>query len=384
MPRVSKKGKNGRPATIAVGSRVKIRAVRGPDDRGRWYWRATAYDPTTRKRPTVWTGWANAKRAEREVVALVSSRPEVLPPDRPEAEDVRTVRDLMEVWVGEQERRPDLAPLTVAAYVVNARHIVGTRIASARVLRLSRFDLERFRDERLLAGAAPNTVRQDLSVLRIAWRWYLALVGLPAPALPAVRLPRRRVALRVTPAPGEVLAVLEHLDGWPRLAAVLLYATGGRPGEVRDLTWERVDLLRRTVLLDGKTGPRRVPLSEDATRVLREARPEGARPDSKVLACTRSTFDSYFGPHALRKACAAAGVRRFTPYGLRRAAVDAMARAGVDIGTAAAITGHSPEVMLRHYRSVSEEDKRAGVEMAGLGVIPSGAVVLFPAAAAGR
>ena len=96
-----------------------------------------------------------------------------------------------------------------------------------------------------------------------------------------------------------------------------------------------------------------------------------------MVDCAARTFDSYLGPHALRLACEAAGVPRFTPYGLRRAAVDAMARAGVDVGTAAAITGHSPEVMLKHYRTVSEADRRAAVEKAGLGVIPAGEVVAF-------
>lgn len=46
---------------------VSVRAVRGPDDRGRWYWQATAYDPATRKRPTVWSGWAS----EDDVRALL-------------------------------------------------------------------------------------------------------------------------------------------------------------------------------------------------------------------------------------------------------------------------------------------------------------------------
>ena len=49
----------------------------------------------------------------------------------------------------------------------------------------------------------------------------------------------------------------------------------------------------------------------------------------------------------------------------------------MDVGTAAAISGHSPEVMLKHYRTVSEADRRAAVEKAGLGVIPAGEVVAF-------
>jgi integrase len=381
MPRVSKKGKNGRPATIAVGSRVKVRAVRGPDARGRWYWRALAYDPTTRKRPTVWSGWASAEGAERQVLQLVSSTPEVLPVERPEAESVRTVLDLMESWVARQEQRRDIAPNTARVYRTCARHIVGAPVARARVRRLCRRDLEDYRDTRLAAGAAPRTVRQEVSVLRTAWRWFYDLAGLQPPRLPTVRFPKRTSYSRVTPTQGEVLAMLEHMDGWARLAVVLLYATGGRPGEVRDLTWARVDLDRMTAILDGKTGPRAVPLSADAVAMLRQVRPASAAPGDRVLWCTPSTFDSFLGPRAMRAACEAAGVRRFTPYGLRRAAVDAMARAGVDIGTAAAITGHSPQVMLQHYRTVSEEDMRRGVEKAQLGVIPGGAVVPFPRAA---
>ena len=89
------------------------------------------------------------------------------------------------------------------------------------------------------------------------------------------------------------------------------------------------------------------------------------------------SFDSYFGPSALRAACARAGVPRFTPYGLRRSAVDAMARAGVDVATAAAITGHSPEVMLRLYRTVTADDRRRAIAMAGLGSLAPPKVIPF-------
>ena len=64
----------------------------------------------------------------------------------------------------------------------------------------------------------------------------------------------------------------------------------------------------RTVSLDGKTGPRTVPLSADAVRELALVRPQGVGPETPVLSCTRSTFNSAFGPHVLRKACADAGV----------------------------------------------------------------------------
>ena len=54
-----------------------------------------------------------------------------------------------------------------------------------------------------------------------------------------------------------------------------------------------------------------------------------------------------------------------------------MARAGVDVGTAAAITGHSPEVMLRVYGRVTAEDMRRASQVALLGVIPEGKLLTF-------
>jgi integrase len=68
----------------------------------------------------------------------------------------------------------------------------------------------------------------------------------------------------------------------------------------------------------------------------------------------------------LHAAQEAAGTPRWTWHALRRLAVDIMARRGIDIATAAAITGHTPTVMLEHYRRVSAADlRRAAAELGG-------------------
>ena len=71
-----------------------------------------------------------------------------------------------------------------------------------------------------------------------------------------------------------------------------------------------------------------------------------------------------------------AGVPKFTPHGLRRMAVDRMARAGVEPSVAASITGHDPNVMLQHYRAVSDDDLRLVAQRADLGWF---ARALYPA-----
>jgi integrase len=65
--------------------------------------------------------------------------------------------------------------------------------------------------------------------------------------------------------------------------------------------------------------------------------------------------------------------------------VDRMARSGVDVATAASLTGHSPEVMLRHYRQVSDEDRKKAVVKARLGHFPEkGQVIQGPWEATGE
>lgn len=63
---------------------------------------------------------------------------------------------------------------------------------------------------------------------------------------------------------------------------------------------------------------------------------------------------------------------------LRRAAVDAFLRAGVDVGTAAAFFGHSPQVMLEHYRRANIDDHRKAALATRLGALMDGDVIPFP------
>ncbi len=368
-----------RPKALAVGSRVKARAIRGPhkDGSGRWYWRAEAYDPATQSRVTIWTGWAARREVEAQVAALVASGADLT--ERKTAAQIATVRDLLECWLWHVEnvggRKGQVRPNTLRIYTAAARHIVGS-LGDVRLDRLAAPSIEGHRDRRLRAGAAATTVRNELDVLGFSWRWWMDRAPRAMKPLPKVRVKGGPVRNRRTPSREDVLAVLDRLDGWTHLAVLLLFATGARPGEVRDLTWGDVDLDRREIRLAGKTGARVVPLAESATTALhRWAEDHPAQPTERVLTCSASTFDSYLGPHALRAACEAAGVPRFTPYGLRRAAVDAMARAGVDPKTAARFTGHSVSVMLTHYRTVTAEDLRGALAAAGLGSVQGPKVV---------
>ena len=69
--------KNERPAPHAVGP-VRLRTIRGPDDTGRWYWRAERYKGG--KATKVWVGWATIEEADHaEALAALRGEPSPLP-----------------------------------------------------------------------------------------------------------------------------------------------------------------------------------------------------------------------------------------------------------------------------------------------------------------
>jgi len=287
---------------------------------------------------------------------------------------LRSVRELLEAWVAYRQAQPGLAWQTFRNSRSRARH-VSQDLGTVRLDRLNLEAVERYRDGRLRGGAATATVHKELQALRMAWEWGRARGYSPDRDLPRVRVRVKPTRDRHTPCRADVLAVLDELDGWARLAVLLLYATGARIGEVSDLRWKDVDLALGEIRLSGKTGTRYVPVAPAVVSALREW--GEAEPEATVLGVSTKVPRAQLSVRILAPACERAKVRRFTPHGLRRAAVDLMATAGVDIGTACTITGHSARVMLEHYRSATRADRRRAVEAAALGALPEGKVLPF-------
>lgn len=351
-----------RPHPFAVGP-VKARIVRGPRADGRWYWRAGIYRDGTER--TVWTGWALPEEAVRLLAAKVAE-------DRldvPEVEDkAETIGDLMEYFIGRQELRADLSPETLTAQR-NASKRLKRGMGPARIDRLDLAALERFRDVRLRAGSAPGTIALDFQVLRAAWAYGREVGLIPDQVLPRVRLLAPSRAPKRTPSPAEISRVLPHLIGIYKLAVLLLASTGCRRGEVCQLTWAELDLDAAELhLAQGKTGARSIPLAAPVVAALRAHRAEHPKEGDECIWPVSPTTMRNKVWARLQEACKAADVAPFSPHALRRAAVGALYRSGADPSVAASVAGHSPAMALKHYREVTDADRRAAVQAARLGL----------------
>lgn len=359
-----------RPKPFGVG-KVRVRVAAGPrKSDGRWRWRADR--PVGKgKRAAVWSGWGTRDEAEAAVIAVAGGK-------TVQKTDLRTVYDLMDMWLAAELDRDDLSPYSKRARKSHARHIARSSMRWEAVSGIRTGHLRRYVQEARAKGRAASSIREDLRCFRQAWRWAQdegVGVERPAPRLVVKVTKADAVYSRRTPTPAEVLRVLEVLrrpnrTPWVYRTVFMLWAFGARRSEVADLTWDRVDLDAGTVLLIGKTGPRLVPMHP---RVIQELR---SWPRERNTVHGTGKHSCKANLHArLKTACELAGVERFSPNGLRRLGVDTLYRSGARPDIAGAIAGHSPATAQRIYRQVSVEDMRSAVEKVALGVVPAGDVI---------
>ncbi len=349
-----------RPKRIAVGGAI-ARAVRGPkpDNRSIWYWQCQIARDGSRR--TLWSGWGTGQEVTRIIIGLMAAAPDSELEAQP-AGAITTVRDLLECWVGSLRARLEVGDLTgygFRNFRTDSRHL-AERLGDVALTDLRKTGMEVYRNQRL-AEAAPATVHRELKALRAAWKWARDDEHVPDRDLPEVRVKVTQVRQKYNPTTPECWAVIDQLEGWAKFVAGMLTTTGARVGEIAQLRWEDIHYNSGSLTLRGKNGLRSFPLSDEVLEVLTWGNRDAEYPHGTTPCIVRGHFSS----HLLREACEKAVVRRFSSHGFRRAAVDTLQRAGVDIKTAADLLGHSPETMLKYYRAVSDDDRSSAADLLG-------------------
>lgn len=253
-------------------------------------------------------------------------------------------------------------------------------------------DVAAYLQRRLAAGAAGNTVLNELRVLRViakdsvaeglADRYWCERVKAPEVAHYDDDHPNL-----LTPA--QAALVLEHVPvRWIALATFLL-TTGVRIGEATALRWEDIDLGAATARIHrgNYRGTETKVKTKGSVRivallpeVLDLIAPEQAgweryrgRLDALVFP-TRSGTMHRGSPlrRALDKACAAAGVPRITTHGTRRT-FNNEGRQVASREVLKATTGHQTDEMVGHYSHVGAGEKHelARAVASRLGVRPT-------------
>ena len=152
--------------------------------------------------------------------------------------------------------------------------------------------------------------------------------------------------------PGELEKILESSSEEMNQVIRFALETAMRRGELAGMTWEMVDLKKRTVTLpETKNGQKRiVPLSSVAVTILKE-RLNTRRIDGKVWNIGLDGISQDFA-----KACQKAGISGLHFHDLRHEATSRFFEKGLNPMQVAAITGHKTLQMLKRYTHLKAED----------------------------
>ncbi|MDP2757212.1 MAG: site-specific integrase [Desulfurivibrionaceae bacterium] len=221
-------------------------------------------------------------------------------------------------------------------------------------------DVAKYRDKRLKAGAAPQTVKHDLGLLNRVLKACVMDWGIPLPhgiittqvrkpSLPSGR--DRRLNRDANEEERLLAAARKSKSREIGLLVSLALETAARRGEIQAMRWEYINLTRRTWHIPTtKTGvPRTVPLSSRAIEILQGI---PRRLDGQVWALQRSDSIS----QAFDRICHRASIEDLRFHDLRHEATSRLFEKSLGIMEVAAITGHKDLKMLKRYTHLRAED----------------------------
>ena len=215
-------------------------------------------------------------------------------------------------------------------------------------------DMASYWDERIKAGYSANTIRLELAIISHLFeiaRKEWGMEGLTNP-VKSIRMPSPPAGRDRRLQPGELDKLLESLS--EEMGQVVRFAleTAMRRGELAGMTWDMVDLKKRTVTLpDTKNGQKRiVPLSSVAVTILKD-RLSTRRIDGEVWDIGLDAISQNFA-----KACQKAGISGLHFHDLRHEATSRLFEKGFDTMEVRTITGHKTLQMLARYTHLRAED----------------------------
>lgn len=233
--------------------------------------------------------------------------------------------------------------------------------AACRVAELVPTRQDDYAAARLKAGAARQTVNNELSALRRGFR--LAVKKGLLAAIPVVELPKVRNTREGFFEDGDFAGVLLELPEYLRGLVRFLRLTGWRLGEGIGLTWNQVDRDGQVL----RIGSRATKWGDSRTFPFAHA-PELAALLEAQWGARDGVFVFHRQGHRIGNlrgvwlgACRRAGVAGRLVHDLRRTAARDMRRAGISEGEIMRLCGWRTRAMFDRYNIIDEEDLAAAV-----------------------
>ncbi|MDH3392467.1 MAG: site-specific integrase [Desulfobulbaceae bacterium] len=222
-------------------------------------------------------------------------------------------------------------------------------------------DFASYRDERLKAGRAGNTIRLELAIISHLFtiarkEWGMESLANPIQAIRLPKVSKARDRRLVGDEEERLFKACEQSRSKGLKDAVLLaIETAMRQAELLGIEWQHVNLQRRFIHLpETKNGTSRdVPLSPKAIEILERRGKVRKIDDDRVFSEWKSPNNF---KHTWSRAVKRAELEDFRFHDLRHEATSRFFEKGLRIEMVRAITGHKTLQMLMRYTHLRAED----------------------------
>jgi integrase len=307
----------------------------------------------------------SAGRTRREATALLSRRLVEVADGKNPADSRLDWADVERTILNEHQQHRSFEKVE--------RHIrrhLRPHFAGMRAQALTYDRLLTYKQARLDDGAAPNTVKYELSLVRtglvvLHQASRLALL----PAIPHVHVENTRTSFFED---DEFERLVKYLPAPVAAVAAFMFWTGWRRNEVLTREWRHVNFERGEIILeagDTKSGEGRVfpfsalPALAELLKVQRAHADEVERRTGQIVrwVFNRDGKQIVSIRQSWRTACRKAALIGKIPHDFRRTAVRRLERAGVPRQVAMRLVGHRTEHMYQRYAITSASDLRDGL-----------------------
>ena len=251
-----------------------------------------------------------------------------------------------------------LRPHTVSCYVREAKRL-GEHCDWPPVTKLTPSDIRSYLDQ-LGKSVVPKTVTEAQLGLRRFFRFLLSEGEIKSDPSREIRLVRYRVVPQPTYSPAEVSLLLAacrsstSIGARDRALVTVLFDTGVRVGELVSMGLPDWDA--RTVVVDGKTGIRTIPLGDAALLATHRYVRRWQIQDGYLWRGKKGPLTTSGVFQMVRRLCNRAKVEDKGVHAFRRASAAHMKRLGMNDSDILQVMGWKDVTMLRRYTAAVADE----------------------------
>jgi integrase len=223
--------------------------------------------------------------------------------------------------------------------------------------------IEDYMVKRRADGVSDVTIHHELNLLRHAFnlafkKWDLIKIN----PFEKVQLPSgetKRVRYLKPDEEKRLFAELEKRGDWLTAVVIIARETGLRLTNICELTWDQVDLFKRSIEIEQtKNGrPIWVPMTEDVFKELKNLNKVRTLETNRVFWVDDKPIHRCWVGLAFRRLCKRAGIENFRFHDLRHDFCSRLVQAGQPLHVVAELAGHTKITTTQRYAHLSPEVK---------------------------